>query len=227
MDDRSTLPLLPPHVDDSSNDDDDDNDTISSDDTESSGVISETESDSEAEDDDKKKKNPIEVLVKETEKTKRLIKKAKKRLKFLKRENRKEQKVLASLHTACANNQYADVVDIVLRHRGIVHARDSKGGTALHYVGGIEAGLVLFACGADKGASDNYGITPLKAASSRGNFDIVKLLLDDGTEEMVIRTQEALELIHLKTNVNLLQLMRDSNVVGHINCTCEPKKCIE
>ena len=68
-----------------------------------------------------------------------------------------------------------------------VHARDSKGATALHYAAGwgnVEAVQALLAAGANAKAKDFQGGTLLHMAAVKGNVEIIKVLLAAGAENV-------------------------------------------
>jgi ankyrin repeat protein len=82
------------------------------------------------------------------------------------------------------------LLGLLLESRADVNARDARGATALHVAAEEvlpEAATLLVGRGADVNAQDEEGNTPLGRAifSSRGRYDVVRLLLKSGARDDV------------------------------------------
>ena len=88
------------------------------------------------------------------------------------------------LHFAASMGR-PDVVELLIKYKADVNARDGYGMTPLHiaaYYGYAQVAKLLLDNGADPNVIDNFGLAPLHRACSERRLEVVKLLVEYGAD---------------------------------------------
>ena len=94
------------------------------------------------------------------------------------------KEAVESLHRAIVNGDHAGAESLVA-HDADINARDTKGGTLLHYAVGygyMDVAEMLLVHGADANVKEEIGQTPLHIAACGRNKELVELLLAHGAD---------------------------------------------
>ncbi|NVN99119.1 MAG: ankyrin repeat domain-containing protein [Geobacteraceae bacterium] len=109
-----------------------------------------------------------------------------------------------------ARHGYKDIVELLLKNKANIAARDISGTTALMHAakgGSLEVIKLLLAHGAVVDEADSSGETALMYACRDGNIDVVRLLLDSGANIEVRNKQGNTPLLISNRNRPVLELL--------------------
>ena len=96
--------------------------------------------------------------------------------------NNQDQDGVSALHWACERGHYS-IVKLLLDHGANVNSVTKKGETPLHYTSpNTQMIKLLLDSGVRVNATDIDGMTALHWAAERGQFDLVKTLLQFGSD---------------------------------------------